>query len=96
MKVRYRLRALADIDEIRQYLEPRSPAGAFNVVQAIYASIRSIADQPYGFGRTDDPRVRMKVARPYRYKIFYSIIDDDTVEIIHVRHTSRRPWTGIR
>ena len=47
MKVRYRLRALADIDEIRHYLEPRSPLGAFNVVQAIYASVRSIADQPF-------------------------------------------------
>jgi hypothetical protein len=31
--------------------------------------------------------------RPYHYKIFYSVVGD-TVEIIHVRHTSRRPWTG--
>jgi len=93
MNVRYRLRALADIDDIREYLEKRSPSGAFNVVQAIYASIRSIADQPYGSERTDDPHIRMKVARPYRYKIFYSIVDD-TVEILHVRHTSRRRWRG--
>ena len=26
--------------------------------------------------------------RSYRYKIFYSIIDEGTVEIVHVRHTS--------
>jgi len=95
MKVRYRLRALADIDEIRRYLEPRSAAGALNVVQAIYASIRSIADQPHGFERTDDPQIRMKVARPYRYKIFYTVTDNDTVEILHVRHGSRRPWRGV-
>jgi toxin ParE1/3/4 len=66
MKVRYRLRALADIDEIREYLEPRSPSGALNVVSAIYASVRSIADLPHGSQRTDDPQIRMKVVRPYR------------------------------
>jgi len=33
----------------------------------------------------------VKVVRSYRYKIFYSIIDEGTVEIVHVRHTSRRP-----
>ena len=59
MKVRYSFRALADVDEIRQYLEPRSPAGAFNVVQAINVSVQSIADQPYGFERTNDPQIRM-------------------------------------
>jgi toxin ParE1/3/4 len=93
MKVRYRARALADIDDIRQFLEKRSPGGALNVVQAIHASIRSIADQPYGSERTDDPSIRMKVVRSYRYKIFNSIIDDTTVEIVHVRHTSRPPWS---
>jgi toxin ParE1/3/4 len=94
MNVRFRVRALADIDDIRQYLEKRSPGGAFNVVQAIRASIRSIADQPYDLERTDDPHIRMKVVRSYRYKIFYSVLDDTTVEIVHVRHTSRRPWSG--
>jgi plasmid stabilization system protein ParE len=94
MNVRFRVRALADIDDIRQYLEKRSPGGALNVVQAIHASIRSIADQPYGSERTDDPHIRMKVVRSYRYKIFYSVVDDNTVEIVHVRHTSRRPWSG--
>lgn len=95
MKVRYRLRALADIDEIRRYLEPRSAAGALNVVQAIYACVRSIADHAYGSQRTDDPQIRMKVARPYRYKVFYSIAGNDTVEILHVRHGSRGPWRGV-
>jgi toxin ParE1/3/4 len=94
MKVRYRALALADIDGIQRYLEARSPNGATNVLQAIRASIRSIADRPYGSQRTTDPDVRVRVVRPYRYKIFYSVIDDNTVEIMHVRHTSRRPWKG--
>ena len=92
MKLRYRARALADIEEIHRYLELRSPSGARNVLQAIHASIHSVADQPYGYERTDDPDVRMKVVRRYRYKIFYVIIGNDLIEIVHVRHTSRRPW----
>ncbi len=35
MKVTYRPRALADIDEIFRYLEKRSPTGARNVISAI-------------------------------------------------------------
>jgi len=96
MKIRYRAQALGDIDEIDRYLKSRSPVGAFNVLRAIYAGIHLVADQPYSSPRTDEPDIRVKVVHRYRYKIFYSIIDDDTVEIIHVRHTSRRPWTGIR
>ena len=30
--------------------------------------------------------------RRYRYKIFYRIVEEDTVEIMHIRHTSRQPW----
>jgi toxin ParE1/3/4 len=39
--------------------------------------------------------VRMKVVRRYRYKIFYRVTGE-TVEILHVRHTSRRPWRGMQ
>jgi plasmid stabilization system protein ParE len=64
------------------------------VLQAIRASIRAIADRPYASQRTTDPDVRVKVVRPFRYKIFYSVMDNNTVEIMHVRHTSRGPWKG--
>jgi plasmid stabilization system protein ParE len=43
--------------------------------------------------RTDDPDIRVHVVHRYRYKIFYAVAGD-AVEIIHVRHTSRRPWRG--
>jgi toxin ParE1/3/4 len=92
MRVRYRAQALGDIDEIGRYLERRSPGGALNVLRAIYAGIHLIVEQPYASQRTDNPDIRVKVVRRYRYKIFYCIIDEDTVEIVHVRHTSRRPW----
>ncbi len=96
MRVRYRAQVLGDIDEIGRYLEKRNPSGAFNVLRAIYAGIDLIAEQPYSSQRSNVPDVRVRVVRRYRYKIFYSIIDDNTIEIIHVRHTSRRPWQGER
>jgi toxin ParE1/3/4 len=96
MKIQYRAQALGDIDQIHRYIEARSPIGARNVLRAVYAGIHLIAEQPYASQRTSLPNLRVKVVRRYRYKIFYSVIDDDTVEIVHIRHTSRRPWSPDR
>jgi toxin ParE1/3/4 len=63
------------------------------VLRAIYASIQLIAKHPLSYQRTDDPSIRVHVVHSYRYKILYSVAGE-TVEIIHVRHSSRRPWTG--
>lgn len=93
MKLQYRAQAFADIDDIYRYLEESSPSGARSVLRAIYASIQLIAEHPLSYQRTDVPNIRVHVVRRYRYKIFYSATGD-VVEIIHVRHTSRRPWTG--
>ncbi len=93
MRLRYRAQALADIDAIYHYFEERSPSGARNVLRAIYASIQLIAEQPLSYQRTNDPNMRVHVVQRYRYKIFYTVAGE-TVEIIHVRHTSRRPWMG--
>jgi plasmid stabilization system protein ParE len=43
MRVRYRARALGDLDDIYRYLEPRSPTGARNVLRAIHGAIDEIA-----------------------------------------------------
>jgi plasmid stabilization system protein ParE len=94
MKIRYRACALDDIDAIQQYLEERSPDGARNVLQAIRDGISLIAEQPLAGLKTDDSQVRVKIVRRYRYKVFYSILDHETVEILHVRHTSRETWRG--
>jgi toxin ParE1/3/4 len=95
MRVRYTPRALRDISRVYEYLNRRSPSGALNVSAAIYAGVRFIAERPQAAERTDDPNVRVKVVRRYRYKIFYSLTND-TVEILHIRHPSRRPWKGER
>lgn len=69
MKLRYRKQALADIDAIDRFLQERSPAGARNVLRAIYASINAIAQQPLSYQRTDDPDIRLHVVQHYPYKI---------------------------
>lgn len=91
MKVRYRARALADLDDIFKYLNERSPAGALNVLRAIAEAVDGVAAQPLSARRTSDPDVRVKVIGRYRYKIFYAV-EADFVEIIHIRHAARRSW----
>jgi toxin ParE1/3/4 len=95
MKVRYRAQARADIEEIRRYLQQRSPLGARNVLRSIRASVRFIADNPNAAEQTDDPGVRVKVVLEYPYKIFYSV-HPEMIEILHIRHSAREPWPGRR
>ena len=77
--------------KVRCSPQERSPVGAKHVLGDIYRAIQFIADQPEGSERTDDPNVRVKIVRQYRYKIFYRITEDG-LDILHVRHASRRPW----
>jgi toxin ParE1/3/4 len=95
MKVRFSPEAFADREQIFEYLYERSPNGARNVLASIRAAVAQLADQPYSGYQTDDPDVRVKFVIRYPYKIFYRIREDE-VEIAHIRHTSRRPWSGGR
>ena len=60
-------------------------------MRAIYSGIGVIAEFPQASERTNDPRMRVKVVTRYRYKIFYRILKGE-IEIVHIRHTSRKPW----
>lgn len=90
MIVRFSVRAFTDIDEIVSYITERSPSGARAVLRAIYAGIRLLAEQPFASPVTNDPQVRVKTIRRYRYKIFYRV-SGEVVDILHIRHTSRAP-----
>lgn len=95
MKVRYSPRAVADLASIFNFLNDRSPSGAANVMTAIYAAIEFIKRNPLASEATTFANVRSKVVSRYRFKVFYRLFEDEgLIEIIHVRHTSRRPWTG--
>jgi toxin ParE1/3/4 len=52
------------------------------------------AEHPLASTPTSDADVRVKILGRYRYKIFYAVVTGEFVEIIHVRHSARRPWLG--
>jgi toxin ParE1/3/4 len=94
MKVRYTLRARADIEAIFSYLDTRNPAAARAVKLEIERAAMALTLSPY-LGSTIDrsPEFRgLRVGR-YPYRLFYRIRENE-VWIVHVRHTSRRPWSG--
>jgi toxin ParE1/3/4 len=95
MKVSYSPRAAADLVSIFEFLNQRSPSGATHVMTAIYAAIEFIERNPKAAEPTSFQGVRSKIVSRYRFKVFYRLSEGgDTIEIIHVRHTSRRPWSG--
>ena len=95
MRVRYTPEAFSDRERILEYLKERSASGSRNVAISILEAVQQLADQPLSGYRTDKPSVRVAFIVRYPYKIFYRV-HDDAVEILHIRHTSRRAWTGDR
>ena len=95
MRVRYTPEAFADRERILEYLKVRSPGGSRNVAISIRDAVAQLGEHPHSGYRTDNPDVRVKFVVRYPYKIFYRV-RDDAVEILHVRHTSRRTWVGER
>ena len=92
MKVRYTLLALADLDDILDYLAPRSPQGAARVKARMKAFIDLLPSHPSMGVQTDDPTIRRLIVTPYPYFVFYEIGDDEIV-IHHIRHSVRNPAT---
>ena len=95
MKVRYTPEAFADRERILEYLRERSPSGARNVAASIREAIEQLGRQPLTGYQTDNPDVRVMFVVRYPYKIFYRV-REAVVEVVHIRHTSRRAWTGDR
>jgi plasmid stabilization system protein ParE len=95
MIIRYSPRSSRDLEAIHAYLVQRSPQGALNVLRAIYGSIEFVRRYPRAAETTSISGVHVMMVRRYRFKIFYRVVEaENVVEIVHVRHTSRRPWSG--
>ena len=95
MKVRYSPKASADLHSIFEFLNQHSPAGAARVMTALYAAVEFIRRNPQAAEMTSFGDVRAKVVLRYRFRVFYRVDERaDAIEIVHVRHVSRRPWSG--
>jgi plasmid stabilization system protein ParE len=90
VKLRYTLRAAAELDEVLTYIETRSPQGARRVQTRIQVIINLLLQHPHAGQLTRKGRLRRVVASPYPYLIFYQATEEEIV--IHgVRHSARRP-----
>jgi plasmid stabilization system protein ParE len=92
MKVRFTEPALDDIDEIRRFLLSNYPSVAPLVEQRIRIVAERIGAWPESSPRVIEfPEIRFAPLGRYPYRVFYKITDE-TVEILHIHHTSRQPF----
>ncbi len=95
MRIRYTLRARADLDAIYVYLDQQAPAAAQSVKTRIERRITQLADFPLMAPATDESGVFELTLVRYPYKVYYQI-EGDEVWIVHIRHAARRPWQDER
>jgi toxin ParE1/3/4 len=94
MKVVFAPRAVRDLERIGAYyrsVASEKVAGA--AAERLRHVINLIALRPEIAPRIERPSVRVALVLRYPYKIFYRV-QADAVEILHIRHTARRPWIG--
>ncbi|MDB5567915.1 MAG: Plasmid stabilization system [Tardiphaga sp.] len=93
MKLVYSRQALADLDELAAYyVANASPVIAESIGQRINDVIDRICRAPEAAPRASQ-RSHIRVASVVRYpfRIFYRV-RNDTIDILYIRHTSRRPF----
>ena len=89
MKVVFTAAAVDDLRSMAAYLVANYPNVAPIVERRLQVVIARIARWPESAQRVvERPGVRVVPLVRYPYKIFYTITED-TVEILHIHHTSR-------
>ena len=81
--------ALGHLEAIRLYLESFNPKAAREVAASLKALGDGLAHFPYR-GRLVPGTDKRELVSTYPYIVRY-VIDGETVVILRVRHTSRRP-----
>jgi plasmid stabilization system protein ParE len=90
MRLRYTGPALADLEDILDYIAARSPQGAKRIHGRIRDILSLLLSYPCIGVQTEDPTIRRINTSPYPYLIFYEPTANEI--IIHaVRHGARDP-----
>ena len=85
MNVRYRARALQDVDDIYQWLARQSTNVAEKVEAAVIAASEWLGEHPELGTMTDEANVRRWPMPDFRYTIFYLIDrDDEAIDVLRV------------
>ena len=96
MKVEYSNRATADLRKVSADAYEYGEAVTVAVEARIRAIVAHIAEHPEAAPQVAErPNVHVVPLVRFPYKIFYRRLED-RVRILHIRHTSRRPWTRDR
>jgi len=92
MKLVYSRRALADIEAIGTYYSTHASPAIAEAIEARFINvIERIRRAPKSAPRvTQRSEVRVVSVARYPFRIFYRV-RNDTIDILHIRHTSRRP-----
>ena len=90
-------RAVADLEEIAEYIGQRNPSAADRVIDVLFRSFAQLADNPdYGIS-LDELRSNLRMFQPSKpaakYLVFYYFVPDG-VMISAVIH-SARDWIGL-
>jgi plasmid stabilization system protein ParE len=95
MKLVYSRRALADLNEIATYYAASaSPAIAEAIERRLVNVIDRIRHTPEAAPRVSQRSQVRAVTVRYPFRIFYRV-RDDAIDVLHIRHTSRRPSTAV-
>jgi plasmid stabilization system protein ParE len=93
MRVEYSNRATADLRKISADTKIYGETVTAAVEARIRHVIEHLANHPEAAPLVEErPGVRVVPLVRYPYKIFYRVLAD-RIRILHIRHTSRRPWT---
>ena len=88
MRIRWKDAALADLQEMAEYIAAENPAAARRVLAELRNQARALADHPY-LGRAGRVAgTRELVVTKYPYVIAYEVTER-AVSILAVVHTSR-------
>jgi plasmid stabilization system protein ParE len=92
LRVHYTPGALKQLDDILAYISEANPDAAERVAERIDELVRLASVRP-GIGRAvPGSKAKAISVRPYPYVIFYRLhTSEQLLEVIRVRHTSRRP-----
>jgi toxin ParE1/3/4 len=92
MKLVYSRQALADLDRISTYYAASaSPTIAASIGRRLEDVIERISRAPESAPRVSQrSQVRVAAVVRYPFRIFYRV-RNDAIDILHIRHTSRRP-----
>jgi toxin ParE1/3/4 len=97
MKIEYTNCAVADLRKVSADSRMRfSDTVAAALEKRVRDVVGHIAEHPEAAPKViARPGMRVFPLIHYPYKIFYRVLED-RVRIVHIRHTSRRPWGGSR